>query len=235
MNETSVPSDDQIVEAYLYLFGRLLVARQEKHDIDVEKVGWNSIKYNPVGSAEFVNPNLDVAYLEAWIAVDAEHAVTLDVPAITGRYYTVQVMDVWGEVIAKVNERNYPTHPFGKVAFRLAGSTAPVDERALVIDLPGPKAKILARVELKDTPEEAVALQRQFAIHAPEGIEIAPPPAIPDFTNTELPGVDAFASDPRFLRRRRTPCLTPRVTQPWWTLSPHTWPPATTPPRPSMR
>src|SRR3954454_5235696 len=196
MTATIAPSEDQIVDAYLYLFGRLLVARQERYDIEVERVGWNSIKYNPVGYAEFVNPNLDVAYLEAWIAVDPDHAVTLDVPPITGRYYTVQIMDVWGEVIANVNERNYPEHPSGKVAFRLAGSTPAVDPDALVIDLPGPKAKILARVELKDTPEDAVALQRRFTVHAPEGIEIAPPPVVPDFTNTRLPGVEAFRVGP---------------------------------------
>lgn len=195
----SPPTDEDIVDAYLYLFGRLLVARQENYDINVEKVGWNRIKYNPVGSAEFVNPNLDVAYLEAWIAVDENHAVTLHVPEITGRYYTVQIMDVWGEVIANVNERNFPEHPAGAVAFRLKGTTPPVAHDALVIDLPGPKAKILARVELQDTPEVAVELQKQFTIDAPAGIEIAPPPSIPEFTNKELPGADAFAVGPELL------------------------------------
>ena len=201
MSATSpiIPTDEQVVDAYLYLFGRLLVARQEKYDIEVEKVGWNRIKYNPVGSAEFVNPNLDVAYLEAWIGVDADHAVTLNVPEISGRYYTVQIMDVWGEVIANVNERNFPDHPFGAVAFRLAGTTPIVRDDALVIDLPGPKAKILARVELKDTLDEAVALQKQFTIDAPDGIRIAPTPAIPEFTNAQLPGVDAFRLGPALL------------------------------------
>jgi hypothetical protein len=199
MSQPNAPTDDEIVEAYLYLFGRLLVARQEKYDIDVEKVGWNTIKYNPLGSAEFVNPNLDVAYLEAWIAVDPHHAVTMVVPEITGRYYTVQIMDVWGEVIANVNERNYPAHPAGKVTFRLAGTTPPIDDDALVIDLPGPKAKVLARVELKNSPDEAVALQRRFTIDASQGIDVAPPPTIPTFTNTELPGVDAFAAGPALL------------------------------------
>jgi hypothetical protein len=201
MSDSTVtpPSDDDVVNAYLYLFARLLVARQENHDINVEKVGWNRIKYNPVGSAEFVNPNLDVAYLEAWIAVDAHHAVTLEVPEISGRYYTVQIMDVWGEVIANVNERNYPEHPAGTVAFRLAGTTPHIDPGALVIDLPGPKAKILARVELKDTPAAAVELQQHFTIHAQDGIQIAPPPAVPDFSNTQLPGVEAFHVGPALL------------------------------------
>ncbi|MET3568012.1 hypothetical protein ABIC47_003526 [Leifsonia sp. 563] len=195
----AMPTDQEIVDAYLYLFGRLLVARQENHDIDVERVGWNTIKYNPLGSAEFVNPNLDVAYLEAWIAVDPSHAVTLQVPEIVGRYYTVQVVDVWGEVIANINERNFPDHPFGAVAFRLAGTTPPTPDGALVIDLPGRKAKILARVELKSTPDEAVALQKSFRIEAPDGIVIDPPPTIPDFSNASLPGADAFAAGPALL------------------------------------
>ncbi|PZE31386.1 DUF1254 domain-containing protein [Curtobacterium sp. MCLR17_055] len=196
---TTTPTDQDVVDAYLYLFGRLLVARQEHHDIEVERVGWNRIKYNPVGSAEFVNPNLDVAYLEAWIAVDRDHAVLLEVPEIHGRYFTVQVMDVWGEVIVNVNERNFPDHPSGTVAFRLAGTDPIIDDSALVVDLPGPKAKILARVELQDTPDEAVALQRRFRIDAPAGIDIAPPPAVPEFTNAELPGVEAFRVGPALL------------------------------------
>jgi len=197
---TTRPTDEEIVDAYLYLFGRMLVARQEHQDIEVERVGWNRIKYNPLGSAAFVNPNLDVAYLEAWIAVDASHAVVLEIPEITGRHYTAQVMDVWGEVIVNINERNFPDHPFGAVAFRLAGSNPPIADGALVIDLPGPKAKLLARVELQDTPNEAVALQRRFTIDAPDGIDIAPPPTVPAFTNAELPGVEAFHVGPALLQ-----------------------------------
>jgi len=40
-------------------------------DVKAEGAAYNTIKDNPLGSADFVNPNLDVAYLEAWIAVDA--------------------------------------------------------------------------------------------------------------------------------------------------------------------
>jgi hypothetical protein len=60
----------EIVDAYTYLYGRYLVLQQENHDINDEKVGYNKVKYNPPGSAAFVNPSLDVAYLESWIAVD---------------------------------------------------------------------------------------------------------------------------------------------------------------------
>jgi hypothetical protein len=57
----SGPTDQQIVDAWTYVYGRALVLQQENHDINVDKVGYNTIKYNPLGSAAFVNPNLDVA------------------------------------------------------------------------------------------------------------------------------------------------------------------------------
>ena len=84
--DASPPDEKTITEAYLYLLGRALVIRQERHDLAEPGVGYNIIKYNPLGSADFVNPNLDVAYLEAWIAVDERAPAVLEVPAITGRY-----------------------------------------------------------------------------------------------------------------------------------------------------
>ena len=77
---------ETVTDAYVYLLGRALVDRQEVTDIAEDGVDYNVIKYNPVGAADFVNPNLDVAYLEAWIAVDDETAVLLEVPAVEGRY-----------------------------------------------------------------------------------------------------------------------------------------------------
>ena len=66
---TSVPDAQTITDAYLYLLARALVIRQEHHDLAEAGVDYNLIKYNPLGSADFVNPNFDVAYLEAWIAL----------------------------------------------------------------------------------------------------------------------------------------------------------------------
>src|SRR5277367_6716320 len=91
--ESTAPTDKEIVDAYTYLYGRYLVIQQEAQDINVDKVGYNKVKYNPLGSAAFVNPNLDVAYLEAWIAVDPTHAIILNVPKIVGRYYTAELLD----------------------------------------------------------------------------------------------------------------------------------------------
>ena len=79
-----------LTDAYAYLLGRTLVIRQEHMDRKGPGFAYNTIKYNPLGSADFVNPNFDVAYLEAWFAVDDKTAVILEVPEVKGRYYTAQ-------------------------------------------------------------------------------------------------------------------------------------------------
>ncbi len=188
----AAPTDQEIVDAWSYLYARYLVLRQENHDINVEKVGYNRIKYNPLGSAQFVNPNLDVAYLEAWIAVDRDHAVILNVPDVSKRYYTAQLLDGWGEVITNINERTFPEHPYGKFALVIRGTNPSIPPDAVRVELPAAKAKLLARVELKGTPNEAARLQKQFTLDIPDGIQIDPPLTIPEFSQKDPIGVAAF-------------------------------------------
>jgi hypothetical protein len=191
---SGTPSEKEVTDAWTYLYGRYLVIQQENYDINTEKVGYNKIKYNPLGSAQFVNPNLDVAYLEAWIAVDSSHAVILNVPKITGRYYTAEILDGWGEVITNINERNYPDHAYGKFALVLKGTNPQIPADAEKIELPSSKAKMLARVELKGTPPAAVQLQHQFTFTVPPGIKIDPPLAIPAFTPAKPIGGEIFTN-----------------------------------------
>lgn len=181
----SGPTDQRIVDAWTYVYGRALVLQQENHDINVDKVGYNTIKYNPLGSAAFVNPNLDVAYLESWLAVDPSHAVILNVPKITRRYYTAELLDDWGEVITNINERNYPETPFGKFALVLKGANPEIPAGAVKIEVPCTKTKMLARVELKGTPAIAKRLQEQFTLTVPDGIKVDPPIPVPDFSNAK--------------------------------------------------
>ena len=77
------------------MFGRYLVIRQEHIDLDEDGVDYNVLKHNPAVLAgveaghapTFVNPNLDVVYSEAWIAVDEHTAAILDVPAVPAGTY----------------------------------------------------------------------------------------------------------------------------------------------------
>jgi len=186
-------SEKEIVDAYIYVFARYLVIRQEHVDMAEEGVDYNVIKFNELGKAEFVNPNLDVAYLEAWFAVDEQTPVILEIPKIEGRYYTGQIMDEWAEIITNINERNYPGHPYGRYALCLKGSNPEIPAGALRIDLPYKKAKMLARVERQGDDEGAVKLQRSFKIIKAGEPVIDPAVPVPMFTNQEPITVDAFS------------------------------------------
>lgn len=190
--QPTAPSEQTVRDAYVYLLGRALVIRQEHMDRKGQGFAYNAIKYNPLGSADFVNPNFDVAYLEAWFAVDDRTPVILEVPEVKGRYYTAQILDEWGEVIANINERTFPTKPFGKFALVPPGSKAKIPADAGRIELHSSKAKLLGRVELKGDPDGAVKLQRAFKATALGKPVIAPPPAMPDFNNNDLIGVEVF-------------------------------------------
>jgi hypothetical protein len=185
-------SDQQVVNSYVYLLGRYLVLRQEHIDLKEDGVDYNVIKYNPVGSADFVNPNLDVAYLEAWIAVDHDTPAILTVPEIIGRYYTAQILDEWGEVIVNINERNFPDHPHGAFTLYAPGSKPELADEVILVELHSNKSKLLARVELKDDWDGAVEMQKQFTLKSTGAPEISPPPKINMFDNKELAGVEIF-------------------------------------------
>jgi len=170
----------------------MLVIRQERTDRTGDGFAYNAIKYNPLGSSDFVNPNLDVAYLEAWIAVDENTPALLEVPQITGRYYTAQLLDEWGEVIVNINERTLPTKPYGKFLLVAPGSTVKTPDGAGRIVLHSNKAKMLSRVELKDDPDGALKLQKAFMLSSLGTPQIKSPPEIPMFDNKGLMGVEIF-------------------------------------------
>ncbi|MCZ8392595.1 DUF1214 domain-containing protein [Achromobacter xylosoxidans] len=186
------PDENAIEQAYLYLLGRALVIRQEHVDRGGEGFAYNQIKYNPLGSADFVNPNFDVAYLEAWFAVDDRTPVILTVPAVTGRYYTAQILDEWGEVIVNINERTFPSRPSGRFGLVAPGWEGSLPADVARIELHSRKAKMLGRVELKGDPDGAVKLQRQFQATALGQPVIAAPPYLPTFGNKDLIGAEIF-------------------------------------------
>lgn len=188
----AAPDAKAVADAYIYLLGRALVIRQEHIDRKGENFAFNTIKYNPLGSADFVNPNFDVAYFEAWLAVDDRTPVLLEIPEIKGRYYTVQILDEWGEVIVNINDRTFPSKPYGKFALVKPGFRGSLPVGAARVELHSSKAKMLGRVELKGDPDGAVKLQQQFKLTALGTPVVAPPPAITMFDNKDLIGAEIF-------------------------------------------
>jgi hypothetical protein len=187
----SAYTDQDISDAWIYLLGRLLVLRQQKADFE-EGFRWNEIVYRKPGEVVWPNPNLDVAYSEAWIAVD-EHSCTIAmVPKVTGRYYTVQFLNGWGETLANINERTQPAKPFGDFAVCLKGANVELPPGTTRIDLPVKYSRVLARVELGKNWDDAIKLQRLFGFKATGKPMQYTPPVFPAFDSDNLPGGEAF-------------------------------------------
>jgi hypothetical protein len=191
-------SDKDIVEAYHYMLGRWLVLRQETLDVK-GGLKWNEVTHRAPGGVDWANPNLDVAYSEAWIAIDENSCTLVTLPKITGRYYTVQVLNGWGEVTANINERNFPKHPSGTFALCLKGTKAQLPADAQRINLPNKKSRVLMRIELGAKPEEAIALQKQITMKATGNPKVEDTVVKFDFGNDKLPGVEAFDQTERIL------------------------------------
>ena len=191
---TPTIGEKEISDSYIYLLGRLAVTRQQQLDFK-EGFKWNELVHRKPGAVDWPNPNLDVAYSEAWVAVDENCYLLVTVPQITGRYYTVQFLNGWGETLANINERLFPDKPSGQFAVCFQGSNVSIPEGATRIDLPVKYSRVLLRVELGANWDDAVALQKQFKFEA-----VGTPKHLPEIPETVmfdievLPGVEAFES-----------------------------------------
>ncbi|KUL96644.1 hypothetical protein DK26_07820 [Bosea sp. WAO] len=184
-------SDEDISDGYIYLLGRLMVTRQQQLDFQ-NGFKWNELIHQKPGAVDWPNPNLDVAYSEAWVAVDEKSCTLVTVPKVEKRYFVVQVLNGWGETLANINERVFPSRPSGEFALCLRDAKVDLPGGAVRVDLPVKQARILARVELGDDPDQAVALQHQFKLHATGSPTLPEIPKTPIFELEKLPGVEAF-------------------------------------------
>lgn len=189
--QTAQVSDQDAADAWVYLFTRLLVLRQQQLDFQ-EGFKWNEIIHRTPGAVDWPNPNLDVAYSEAWVAADENSCTIVTVPKVVGRYYTVQFLNGWDETLANINARVFPNKPDGEYAICLRGSEVDLPVGVKRIDFPVKYSRVLLRVELGDDWNEAVRLQRQFSFRA-TGSPIMPTiPKALNFDLESLPGVEAF-------------------------------------------
>lgn len=187
-------SDQDISDAYIYLLSRLLVLRQEQLDFK-EGFKWNELRHRKPGAVDWPNPNLDVAYSEAWVAVDESSCTIVTVPKITGRYYTVQFLNGWGETVANINERTQPQGG-GDYAVCLKGADVQLPANVTRVDLPVKYTRVLARVALGKDAAGAEALQHRFTMKATGAPKLPEIPATPVFDLDTLPGVEAFEVAP---------------------------------------
>jgi hypothetical protein len=194
LTQTNKVSDQDISDAYIYLLGRLLITRQQQVDFDEEGFAWNVLLHRKPGQVDWPNPNLDVAYSEAWVAIDENSFLLVTVPEIAGRYYVVEFLNGWGETVANINERVFPDHPNGLFAAYLEGSNVDVPAGVQRIDVPVTTMRVLLRVELGDDWDGAVALQHRFKFEITGNPELPEIPRTVRFDMELLPGVEAFDS-----------------------------------------
>ena len=186
-------SEQEISDSYIYLLSRLMVLRQQQLDFK-EGFQWNQLVHRKPGEVAWPNPNLDVAYSEAWVAVDEKSCAIVTVPKIAGRYYTVQFLNGWGETVANLNERLFPQHPNGEFAVCLKGADIQLPAGAQRVDVPVKYMRVLSRVELGDNVDRAVALQKGVSIRATGEPALPTIPHTVMFEMNALPGVEAFES-----------------------------------------
>ncbi len=110
-----------------------------------------------------------------------------------GTYYTAQIVDEWAEITVNINDRTFPDTPNGDFALCLAGSDPEIPDDAVRLDLPSPKAKLLARVQIGDDVQAAVDLQHGFGLRSTGTPRIEPAVAYAPFTNQQPPGAALFA------------------------------------------
>ena len=190
---TAPASDQEISDSWIYLLSRLLVLRQQQLDFK-EGFKWNQLVHRKPGEVVWPNPNLDVAYSEAWVAVDEKSCALVTVPKITGRYYTVQFLNGWGETVANINERVVPQHAHGEFAVCLQGADVKLPAATQRVDVPVKHMRVLSRVELGAKWSEAVALQKQFKLRSTGKPALPTVPKTVMFEMNKLPGVEAFES-----------------------------------------
>lgn len=186
-------TDQDVSDAYIYLMARLLVLRQQQADFQ-EGFAWNTLIHRKPGDVQWPNPNLDVAYSEAWVAIDDKSCLLVSVPKITRRYYTVQFLNGWGETVANINERVFPQHPSGDFAVCLKGSQVDLPASTQRVDTPVKYMRALSRIELGTNQDEAVALQHKVSFRAQGQPAVPTVPKTVMFDIETLPGVEAFDS-----------------------------------------
>ncbi len=173
------------------MLARWLVLRQEGLDL---KAGfkWNELVRRAPGDIAQANPNFDIVLSEAWVAVDDNSCTLINLPEIKGRYYTIEIVNGWGEVIDTVNERTYSKHPFGTFALCLNKAKVDLPAGAQRVEVAGKKSRILIPITLGADPAAAVALANGITMRATGAPKIEDAVVTPDFADDKLPGVEAF-------------------------------------------
>jgi hypothetical protein len=182
------------VEAYLYFYPLVLMDAQRRQMINVEpgkKDGFGPMNmfnhYRTLPTAEFPTPGpgFDYLYSMAWLDLTREPMV-VSAPDTNGRYYLLEMVDMWNDAFAAPGKRNTGTAAvqFAVVPQCWTGKL-PVGLRR--IDAPTPYVWVLGRTLINGPADyDAVhRIQDGYAITSlsqwgqpPRAVEFTPDPTV---------------------------------------------------------
>jgi len=160
------PLEAEAIATLGYIYGYPLVL------MDVSRAAWPAPINHFDHTSEFpddrftdvVSPNVDTLYSSAWLDLGRE-PIVLAVPDLGRRYYTMQLLDAWSNVIASPGTR---TTGNGKGAFAIVGPgwRGDVPSTVEAIQAPTNMVWIIGRTytEGKKDYEAVHAIQRQYQL-----------------------------------------------------------------------
>lgn len=180
------------VDAYVYGFPLVLMsvtrtvqtnvpAPDPTHGVAPLNQFANAPAFPPPSSKAVVRPNVDTLYSLAWLDLSQE-PIMLHVPATQGRYYLLQVLDAWTNVIGDPGTR---TTGSGEQTFALMGPDIRVkfQEGVIPISMPTNTAWIIGRTQTNGPADYAAvnAIQAQYTLTplSAWGTSYTPPTNVP--------------------------------------------------------
>lgn len=143
------------VEAYTYLYPLVLMDVTRRVGVNVEsgKVAFrgpmntfvHSRTFPPADFRDVVRPNFDTLYSVAWLDLTKEPMV-VTAPDTQGRYYMLQMLDMWTDVFAVPGKRTTGTGA-GRFAIVAAGWKGKLRKGFQRIDAPTPYVWIIGRTQ----------------------------------------------------------------------------------------
>lgn len=165
-NSSDSENDVRSIATDAYIFGYpmvLLEVTQRASQLAVNRitaVGPVDPNLNAV-----VLPNIDTLYVSAWLDLRAE-PVVLDVPAMDGRYWLMQLMDAWTNTVHDPSsdapqEDAEPAAPPYTFAITGPGWTGTLPPDVTQLPMPTATAWLLGRIELRNAGDLAAAQAAQ--------------------------------------------------------------------------
>jgi hypothetical protein len=163
------------VEAYIWGYPLVVMARTRAALVCAAGVNQfiNQPSLAGPSSRVVVTPNTDTLYSSAWLDLRSG-PVVLRVPAVAGRYYVFQLLDMYTNTITNVGSRTIGEGP-ASVAFARSNWRGPLPAGVKRINSPTPDVWVIGRTLPRNVADVAnvAALQREYAL-APVGRNASP-------------------------------------------------------------